>query len=347
VVAGGTLDLKEVTLNPESLIGPQKAAILLLAMGEEFSSRIIKKLDEDDIKKLGEYMSQITFIPSDVLNRVVNEFIDKITNDINVAVSGKEFIKQIVSKTLDDETANEILKLLGDKKNYIPFEDLNHIPADQVYKLIKNEHPQTIALILSYINQDKAAQILRLFPDELKYDIILRIVKMDQVQDDIIRELDETLKQDLTNVKVSRKNFDGIEAVANILNGVDRETEEKLLSKMDEEHSDLAEKIRQKMFVFEDLLYTDDRSFRTILQNVDNQTVAKALKTASEEMHQKVFSNLSERAAEMLKEDMEVMGPVRISEVEQAQQTIVKIAKKLEDEGKIVLGGKGKEGDFV
>ena len=170
---------------------------------------------------------------------------------------------------------------------------------------------------------------------------------MDQVQDDIIRELDETLKQDLTNVKVSRKNFDGIEAVANILNGVDRETEEKLLSKMDEEHSDLAEKIRQKMFVFEDLLYTDDRSFRTILQNVDNQTVAKALKTASEEMHQKVFSNLSERAAEMLKEDMEVMGPVRISEVEQAQQTIVKIAKKLEDEGKIVLGGKGKEGDFV
>jgi len=170
---------------------------------------------------------------------------------------------------------------------------------------------------------------------------------MDQVQDDIIRELDETLKQDLTNVKVSRKNFDGIEAVANILNGVDRETEEKLLSKMDEEYADLAEKIRQKMFVFEDLLYTDDRSFRTILQNVDNQTVAKALKTASEEMVQKVFSNLSERAAEMLKEDMEVMGPVRISEVEQAQQTIVKIAKKLEDEGKIVLGGKGKEGDFV
>ena len=165
MVAGGTLDLKEVTLDPESLIGPQKAAILLLAMGEEFSSRIIKKLDEDDIKKLGEYMSQITFIPSDVLNRVVNEFIDKITNDINVAVSGKEFIKQIVSKTLDDETANEILKLLGDKNNYIPFEDLNHIPADQVYKLIKNEHPQTIALILSYINQDKAAQILRLFPD--------------------------------------------------------------------------------------------------------------------------------------------------------------------------------------
>ena len=333
--------------DPQVLTGPQKAAIFLLAMGEEFTTSFFKGLDEGSIKKIGKHMSDITYISSNVLDVVLGEFLKNFKGDANLAVSGRDFLEQVIGKTLDEETAREVFKVIGDEKHHVPFSDLVYIPADDLVNMLKGEHPQTIALILSYLPQEKAAEILSVLPEEIKADVAIRILKIGQVQDDIIRELDEALTKDLSKVGVTTRKFDGVDKLADILNEVDGKTEEYVLAHIEKEDGDLAEKIRQKMFIFEDLLQVDDKSFREILQNIDNEGLVKALKTASEELKEKIFSNLSERAAEMLKEDMEVQGPVRLKEVEEAQQNIMRTAKKLEADGRIVLGSKGKEEIFV
>lgn len=334
-------------LDPEKLTGPQKAAIFLLAMGEDFTTSFFKELDEKSIQKVGRYMSDITYVSSDTVNKVMNEFLKNFNSDINLAISGKEFLQQVVNKTLDEETAREVFKVIGNESSSTPFSDLAYVPSDKLFNMIKGEHPQTIALILSYLPHEKSAEILNLLPEESRADIALRIVTIGQVQDELVREVDEAMKNDISSIGITTRKFDGLEILANILNEVGGNAEEGILSHIEKENSDLAESIRQKMFVFEDLLQIEDRSFREILQNVDNQGLAKALKTASEELKQKIFNNLSERAADMLKEDIEIMGPVRLKEVEEAQQNILRIAKKLEADGKIVLAGKGSEDVFV
>jgi flagellar motor switch protein FliG len=334
-------------LRAMDLTGPQKAAIFLLNMGEEFTTSFFKILDEKSIKKIGKYMSEISYIPSDVLKAVMDEFLNHFQDDMNVVVSGKDFLENVVSNSLEEEKAREIFKGIGHRNVNTPFIDLAYLPADNVVKMLVGEHPQTIALILSYLPQEKGAEILSLLPEETRSDVAFRVVKIENVQDELINELDEAIKKDIAKIGGATKQFDGVETLATILNEVDRKTEESVMSHIEKEDTELAEKIRQKMFVFEDLLETEDKSFRDILQNVDNQSLSKALKTASEEMKQKIFKNLSERAAEMLKEDMEVMGPVRLREVEEAQQEIIRTAKRLESEGRIVLGGKGKEDILV
>ena len=326
-------------LDSEKLTGPQKAAIFLLAMGEEFTTSFFKELDEKSIQKVGKYMSDITYVSSDIVNIVTNEFLKNFNSDVNLAVSGKDFLQQVVSKTLDEETAREVFKVIGNESTSTPFRDLAYVPTDKLFNMIKGEHPQTIALILSYLPHEKSAEILNLLPEGDKADIALRIVTIGQVQDELIREVDEALKNDISKIGTATRKFDGVEILASILNEVGGDAEEGILSHIEKENSDLADRIRQKMFVFEDLLQVEDRSFREILQNVDNQGLAKALKTAPEELKEKIFNNLSERAADMLKEDMEIMGPVRLKEVEDAQQNILRITKKLEAEGKIVLAG--------
>lgn len=333
-------------LNADKLTGPQKAAIFLMTIGEEFSTAFFKKLDKKSIKKVGQHMSEINNIPSDVLNSVMNEFLTNIGGDSGVVASGEDFLKQIVNKTLDKETAREVFKVIGGENATTPFSGLDYISAENLVDIIQGEHPQTIALVLSYLPSEKAAKVLKLFSDELKVDIALRIVKIGQIDIDVVNELDNVIKNVISKTGGSTEEFDGIEILANILNSVDGNTEEAVLSHIEEDDDSLAEMVRQKMFVFEDLLQVENRNFRDILQNVDNQLLMKALKTTSEEMKNKIFGNLSERASEMLKEDMEVMGPVKLSEVEEAQQEIIKTAKRLESEGKIVLT-KGSDDVFV
>jgi flagellar motor switch protein FliG len=334
-------------LDPENLTGPQKAAVLLLTMGKEFTTAFFKELDQKSIQKIGRYMSEIDYVSSDVLHAVMNDFLNSFENELNLAVSGKDFLKDVVSETLDEDAAREVFEVMGENKRHVPFSDLIHIPTEQLVNLLKGEHPQTIALVLSYLPQEKAAETLGMLPEGMNADIALRIAKIGQVQDELVIELDETIRKDLAKTEGSTRKFDGVLALANILNQVDGTTEESVIAHIEEEDPALAEMIRQKMFVFEDLLQVEDKSFREILQNVDNQTVAKALKTASEEMKEKIFGNLSERASEMLREDIEVMGPVRLREVEEAQQEIIRVAKKLESDGRIVLAGKGKEDILV
>jgi len=338
--------MADLKLNADKLTGPHKAAIFLLTMGEEFTTTFFKKLDEKNIKKIGQYMYEINHIPSDVLNSVMEEFLTNIQGTGDIMVSGEDFLKQVVNKTLDKETAREVFKVLGGESGGVPFSDLDYISAEKLVNIIQGEHPQTIALVLSYLPNEKAAEVLKILPDEVKADIALRIVKIGQVDIDVVNELDKVIKKEISKIGGSTKKFDGIEILANILNAVDGNTEESVLSHIEEDDDSLAEMVRQKMFVFEDLLQVENRNFRDILQNVDNQVLIKALKTSSEEIKNKIFSNLSERASEMLKEDMEVMGPVKLSEVEEAQQEIIRTAKRLESEGKIVLA-KGGDDVFV
>jgi len=333
-------------LSADKLSGPQKAAILFLTMGEEYSTALFKELDEASIKKIGRYMSEITYIPSDVLSTVMDEFLINFKGDSDVVISGEDFLKQVVNKSLDKEKAREVFKVIGEKGSSVPFSDLAYIPVENLISIIQGEHPQTIALILSYLPYEKAAEVLKSLPEELKIDIALRIVQIGQVDVEIVNELDKVIKNELSKIGGATRKCDGIETLANILNQVDGVTEESVLSHIENEDGDLADMVRQKMFIFEDLLQIENRHFRDILQNVDNQLLIKALKTTSDEMKNKVFSNLSERASEMLKEDMEVMGPVKLSEVEEAQQEIIKIAKRLESEGRIVLS-KGGDDVFV
>jgi len=329
--------------DPKNLTGPQKAAIFLLCMGEEFTTAFFKRLDEESIKKIGKHMSQLTTIPSDVVKAVMSDFKKDLKGNVNVYVSGRKFLEDVMGKSLDERTAVEVYKAIGDESTNVPFSDLTYITAHNLVHIIKGEHPQTIALILSHLPQEKAAEILSLLPEEIKVDVAIRIINIGQVQDELVRDLDQSIKKDLSKIGIATRRFDGVEALANILNVVDGKTEEYVLSGIEKGDGDLAEIIRQKMFVFEDLLQVDDRSFRELLQNINNEGLVKALKTTSEELTEKIMSNLSERAAEMLREDMEVKGPVRLKEVEEAQQTILRTARKLEEEGKIVLVGKGEQ----
>ena len=335
--------MAEATLNPNNLTGPQKAAVFLLAMGEEFSASFFKKLDEDTITKIGRHMRAITFVPADIRDRVLDDFSETLSSSLDMTVSGKEFLQQVITDTLDEDTAREIFSILGDTGPYIPFHELKYVPAESLTNIIKGEHPQTIALLLSQIDQNKAAEILNILPGEMKSDIAMRIVKLGNVQDELVRELDETITNEIASIKGGRggQKFDGVDTLASILNEVDKTTEEDVLGNLEKEDSALTERIRRKMFIFEDLFEVDDRAFREILQNADNQTLAKALKTSTEEMKDKVYSNLSQRASEMLSEDIEVMGPMKLSDVEDAQQDLIKTAKNLEASGKIVLTGKG------
>ena len=334
-------------IDPNNLTGPQKAAIFLLVMGEDFTKSVFKKLDEESIQKIGKCMANITYISAEVMDAVINEFLISFGNKSSIPVAGRSFLKNVVTKTLDDDTTRKVFMAIGGDDADAPFGDLAYVPAENIANIVGGEHPQTIALILSYLPPEKAGEIMNLLPEEKRADIGLRLVRIGRVPDEIIKELDEAIKKDLSKVRVASRRFDGVEALANILNQAGGETEDMVLAKIEREDPDLAEMIRKKMFVFEDFLEVDDRGFREILKSIDNQLLIKALKTASEDMKTKTFRNLSERAAVMLKEDMEVMGPVRLREVEDAQQAIIRAAKTLEGEGKIVLAGRGREDVLV
>lgn len=334
-------DIKKTT-------GLQKAAIFLMAMGEEFTASFFKKIDQTTIKKIGKHMSKISYVPADVLNSVMNEFLKSYESDKSIGVSGKSFLKQVADKSMGESPVKEVVKAIERENENTPFAELAYLPAENIINIFKGEHPQTIALVLSSLPQDKAAEILCQLPDESKADIAYRILNIGEVHDDVIRDLDEILKKEISELGTgTKRKFNGVEALANILNGVNGETEEFVMMHIEKEDVELAQRIRQKMFIFEDLLKVDDKSFREILKNIANDVVVRALKTASEDMKQKIFSNLSERAANMLKEDFEVLGPIRLKEVEENQQEIIKVAKKLEADGKIILAGKGKEDVFV
>jgi len=333
--------------NTHNLTGPQKAAIFLLSMGEEFTSQIFSKLEDDEIKRLSRAMSRVQQLSSETINEVLNEFNRSITSTTDLKVKGDSFVKNIISRSISGDRAENILEEISGDLGPTPFENLRDVESKTLAKFIQNEHPQTIALILAHIDSGKAAEVITNFPENLQTDVVLRIANLENVPQNIVAEIEEVLQKEINTLgTIDARKAGGAEAVAEILNQVDQSTENAILSKIEEDHADLANDIRKLMFVFEDLINVDDRGIRGILREVNNEELTLALKTASDALKSKIFGNLSERAAAIIQEDLEIMGPVKLVDVEKAQQSVLRVAKRLESEGKIMLG-KGGEETFV
>jgi flagellar motor switch protein FliG len=336
----------------ERITGPQKAAIFLFAIGEELASEIVKKLDEQEIKRLGGSMSQLFSITPRMLDSVFaefNELASSINRPIAIGPAGSsQFIKNILTKAVEEGKAKTLLEEMQEEGKWNLFQKIRRLDPKTIANFIKNEHPQTISIILAHLDPAQSAAILEDLPSPLQTEVVYRIAELGKVPPGILGEIDQVLQEEISLVEnMEGRKVGGIRSVAEILNQVDGSTETSILKGIEEQKQGLADEIRKLMFVFEDLLQVDDRGIMAILKEVTNEVLQVALKTASEELKEKIFKNMSERAAQMMKEDLEVMAPVRLKDVETAQQSIIKAAKKLESEGKIVLAGKGKEEVFV
>ncbi|HFC98219.1 MAG TPA: flagellar motor switch protein FliG [Thermosulfurimonas dismutans] len=326
-------------LDPEKLTGPQKAAIFLMVMGEEFTSQVYKYLDEDDIKRIGVEMAKLDYVPAEAVRKVLEEAnIEAKEIMADLSVSPEEFLKESLVKAYGEKGKilwEEIKKEIGPET----FKKLKKLDPKTVANFLRNEHPQTIAIVLVHLDSDLAGQILQFLPEKIRSEVLLRIALLDKVDPEIVQEISNALEEELQTVGgVLGKKLGGTEKAAEIISHAGRELEEEILSDIEEENPTLAEEIRKYLFTFEDFLKVDDLAIQTLLREISTDDLRLALKGASEEVREKFFRNMSERAATLLKEDLEVMGPVRVSDVEKAQQNIIKVAKRLEQEGKIILG---------
>ncbi len=334
-------------MDPKKLSGPEKAAVFLLSLGEAEASQVFKKLSEQEIKVIAGAMAKFEKVPPEVADAIADEFVSRLENKDSLNMRGDRFMRKVLGSAFEKREADKILRALNSDEDGVPFQWSQDVDASVLKEQLLGEHPQTIAMILAHLPPEKASEILAAMPDDKKGDIAIRIVRLGQVPMDIVKEVDRTLRNELSQMEASASEIGGIDALVDILNNLDRSSEDIVMETIEEEHAEMAGEIREKMFVFEDLIKVDDRGMREILKKVENQQLALAMKTATEEMKQKILGNLSQRAAEMLLEDLEVMGPVRLAEVEEAQQGIIRAAKELESEGTIVLGGKGKEDVLV
>lgn len=333
-------------INPDKLTGPQKAAIFLMLMGEEFTSQVYKYLDEDDIKRIGIEMARIEYIPAEAVRKVLEEANIEAKEMLgDVTVSPEDFLKQSLIKAYGEkgkEIFEEIKKEIGPET----FKKLKKLDPKTIASFLSNEHPQTIAIILVHLDSELSGQVLQFLPEKLRAEVLLRIALLNKVDPEIVKEISDALESELQSVGGALgKKIGGPEKAAEVLSHAGRELEDEILSEIEDENPALAEEIRKYLFTFEDFLNVDDFAIQTLLREISTDDLKLALKGASPEIREKFFRNMSKRAADLMKEELEMMGPVRISEVEKAQQNIIRVAKKLEQEGKIILS-KGEE-EFV
>jgi flagellar motor switch protein FliG len=326
-----------------ALTGYEKAAIFLNAVGEDVAAQILKQLDQNDISKISSYMAKKRKGEREETKIVCREAMEKISSgDICVGSGGgEEYVKRLLSKGLGNEDAERIMEMVAKES---PLDSLKWVDASTLSNFLVNEHPQTIALILCLLEPEQAAEVMELLPDDIRGDVSIRVAETQRIPESALEEIEEVLKVQLDIKKTSEgKTFEGTKVIADILNCCDRSTESQILDKVEAENNELAEAIRELMLVFEDLEQIDDRGIQMILKEVTTEDLSIALKTASDAISEKIFKNMSQRAVKILKEDMEAKGPVKLSEVEAAQQNIVRVAKKLDDEGKIIIAGRGGE----
>ena len=328
--------------------GVEKAAILLLSLGQDEAAEVLKNLGPKEVQKLGHAMAALKQVPRERVEAVIEEFSAQAAKGTPVAVDN-EAIKSMLNKALGDDRAASLISRIMSGSDTAGIEGLKWMDAPTVADLIRNEHPQIIATILVHLEFDQAGEVLKHFTERLRNDVVLRIATLDGVQPAALGELNEAMGRVLAGAATSRKKtaMGGIRHAAEILNFVGQQVETAIVDNVREYDPELAQKILDEMFVFENLLDIDDRGIQLLLREVQSDSLIVALKGASQELRDKVFKNMSQRAAEMLKEDLEARGPVRLSEVETEQKEILKIARRLADEGQIVLGGKGGEDQMV
>ena len=328
--------------NTQDYTGIQKAAILLIALGPERSADIFKHLKEDEIEELTLEIANTRSVSPQVKEDVLNEFYQICLAQQYIAEGGIGYAKELLDKALGEDRAKEVITKLTASLQVRPFEFVRKTDPSQLLNFIQDEHPQTIAMILSYLTSAQAALVIGALPPEKQADVAQRIAMMDRTSPDVIKEVERVLEKKLSSlVNQDYTIVGGVDAIVNILNTVDRTTEKHIMESLEIEEPELADEIRKKMFVFEDILLLDDRAIQRVLRDVDNADLGVALKAANEEVQNVIFKNLSKRLAAMIKEDMEFMGPVRMKDVEEAQQKVVSVIRKLEDSGEIVISRGG------
>jgi flagellar motor switch protein FliG len=326
----------------ENVSGLQKAAILLIALGPERSANVFKHLKEDEIEELTLEIANTRNITPKVKDDVISEFYQVCLAQQYIAEGGINYAKELLEKSFGADKAMDVIGKLTASLQVKPFEFIRKTDASQLLNFIQDEHPQTIALILSYLSAAQSALILSALPPDRQADVARRIAIMDRTSPEVIKEVEKVLESKLSSlVNQDYTIIGGVDAVVEILNTVDRGTEKHIMETLEIEEPELADEIRKKMFVFEDILLLDDRAIQRVLRDVDNGDLATALKGSNEEVQNAIFNNLSKRLAAMIKEDMEFMGPVRMKDVEEAQQKIVNVIRKLEDSAEIVISRGG------
>jgi len=325
------------------LTGPEKAAVLLMTLGEEVAAKVLANLDDREIQNIGNYMSALGDIDVSDMDSINKDFYDMVESGTGgLGIAGMDFLKTALMQALDPAKATEILNNITTPGEEMGggLETVRLLDPKLISTFITNEHPQTAAIILAHLEPPVASLTIRELPEENRMEIMHRLATLERVAPSVIRELDEALQTEFrTSGAVSGNKLGGVEVAADVMGSLDRTTETSILMAMDEVDPDLANEIRNLRFTFEDILKIDDNGIQMIMKEINQEDLLIGLKTATDELKEKLFTNMSERAALMLKEDLESLGPTKISEVEQAQQKVIAVCKKLEEDGKLVIGG--------
>ncbi len=329
-------------VNIDKLSGKKKAAILLLSLGPEKSSHVLKQMPEEDIEGITMEIANMSKIDRETRDAVMEEFMLLGQAQQFMLEGGLDYAKKVLEETLGPQKATEIIKRMKEQVKVKPFSFVRGTDPNQIITLIRNEHPQTIALILSYLDSQQSAAVLSELPEEMRADIAKRVALMERTSPEILKDVEEVLKEKLSSFfQQDFTQAGGIDAIVDILNSIDRGSEKLILEELEKEDAELADEIRARMFIFEDIITLDDASIQRVVREVDSKELAKALKGSSEEVKERLYRNVSKRAAAMLQEDLDFMGPVRLREVEEAQQKIVGIIRRLDEAGEIIMARGG------
>jgi flagellar motor switch protein FliG len=334
--------------DPAQLEGITKAAILLLTLEANIAGELLKQMTPEAVEEVTRELAGLGRVPDRLRQAVIEEFYNVSMASQYANEGGLDYAQVLLKQSLDSKTAERVLQQIQTQVQKSPFSFLQKAESENLLTFIQDEHPQTIALIVCHLPHHKAAEILGGLPMQKQLEVIKRVANMEQTNPEVIREVEKGLESRLSSMLMqSMEKAGGIPTVAEILNLADRSTEKSIMEGLETEDPDLVEQIRRLMFVFEDIKLVDDKGIQTLLKELDNDDLTLALKTASEELQTKIFKNMSERAAAMVKENMQFMGPVRVSDVEAAQQRVVDIVRRLEDSGDIVIGGRGGGGELL
>ncbi|MCB0873405.1 MAG: flagellar motor switch protein FliG [Actinobacteria bacterium] len=336
------------TLKPDAkLSGRQKAAIVLVSLGRRAGAEVFRHLKDDEIEELTLEIAGLGPISAELKQRTIQEFYETAVAQNYITEGGLAYARGVLEEALGADKANKVLDRLSQSIQVSPFEFLRRTDASQILNAVANEHPQTVALILAYIPSETAGQVISSLPDDIQSEVAMRLALMDRTAPEVIHEIESVLERKLSSViNQDFTTAGGVKALVEVLGAVDRGTERTILESLEEQSPDLADEVRRLMFLFEDIVMLDDRSIQQVLREVDGKDLAVALKGTSDTVQEKILKNMSSRAAEIIKEDLEFMGPVRVSQVEEAQQKIVGVIRKLEEAGTIVVS-RGGDDDLV
>lgn len=341
-------ELEDMYAEPKPMSAHEKAAILFIALGSDCAAKVFPHMDEDEIETITLDIANNKQVSIDKKNQIISEFYQLMMANDYISTGGIEYAQSVLEKALGPERAKEILQKLSTTLQVRPFEFLRKTDPSQLLNFLQNEHPQTIALVMAYLSPDQAGIVMSGLSIDMQADVAKRIALMDRTSPDVIREIEKVLEKKLSSL--STQDFTiagGVPTVVEILNRVDRSTERAIIESLEVDNPELAEEIKQLMFVFEDIILLDDRSVQLVVREVDTKELALAMKATNEEVTAKIYKNMSKRAADMLKEEISYMGPVKIRDVEEAQTKIVNIIRTLEDRGEIVIVRGQGEGMFV